>query len=180
MHPNDQHEPSHLARDPLLRIVRELRQSYRSPLSFVQAEPPADVAFPEDQENIPSILDALVAQATSYRWREVAARKVLYPKDPAWDTIVSRIEINDVPRIHAATAYVRKLRDQAPALRVEAPPIKGDPRARLFTERVSLQSTSSLVEHLVQLLGVDQWLVFTIEWTRSGQRVLHFDRVNPH
>jgi len=55
--------------------------------------------------------------------------------------------------------------------------LKGNLHAPIYSEPVSLQFKASIIEHLVELLGTDDQLAFTVEWASSDRRVLHFERV---
>jgi len=160
-------------------FVGQLRNRSGVPVNFIESE---DVVlyWPSTDQDVAAILDALVMQTDHYRWRTVGERYVLYPRDPVWDSSVSRVDIRDVARLDAATRYVAVVRSQIPALEDLLPPVLlGDPRAPIYAERVSLSPESSVVGHLVELLGMNRRLAFTVEHVQSGQRALNFWQVGP-
>jgi hypothetical protein len=53
--------------------------------------------------------------------------------------------------------------------------VRGDPDAPVHADRVSLSPGATVLEHLVELLGDDPDLVFTVEPTEDGRLVLHFE-----
>lgn len=146
------------------------------PVSAIESDEPVDVEIAA--RDVREALDALCTQAESYRWRTVMGRYVLFPADSVWESEISGVAIADVPRLDAATRYVIAVRSQISALEdLVEPPIKGDPRAPVYTEPVTLSRESSILAHLVELLGTNEQLAFTVERARSGKRVLHFEQV---
>jgi hypothetical protein len=102
-------------------------------------------------------------------------RYVLYPQDPIWDLEGPPVTIAYRPRLEAAGEYVVALRHHIPGLAdLVEPPLKGDPRAALYTAPVSVTPKTPILEQLVQLLGSNERLAFTIERAATGRRVLHF------
>jgi hypothetical protein len=80
--------------------------------------------------------------------------------------------------LEAATQFVTQVRARVPELAdLSEPPMLGDPRSPVYAQPVSLSPDGSILQHLVALLEPDPRIVFTIERTLFGDRVLHFGRV---
>jgi hypothetical protein len=177
--PYSQGYPSHRnSGGTIINLIRELRDTSGVPVNVIVSDEQIRVSCSTTGQDVAAVLEALVAQTARYRWRTITGHYVLYPSDPVWDSKISGIAIRSVPRLDAATQYVTAVRSQIPALAdLVEPPMKGDSRAPVYTEPVSLPLETSIVTHLVELLGTNDQLAFTIERARSGQRVLHFQQV---
>ncbi|GET39216.1 hypothetical protein [Microseira wollei] len=165
-------------RGTLLNFIRELRDSKGIPINFIEADEQVEVSWSTIDQEVETVLNTTVNGTGCYRWRLILGHYVVYPSDRVWDTKVCGIGITNVPRLEAATQYVTAVQTQIPALNdLLAPPIKGEPRAPVYIEPVSLHPEFSIVENLVELLGTNDQLAFTIEYTLSERRVLYFQQV---
>jgi hypothetical protein len=173
------HDPRNLRRrDEVSNFVRMLREGRRMPVSFIQANDWIDMIELKVGDHIEATLDMLVSQVPMYQWSKIVGHCVLYPRDVIWDAQISGAQITNVPRLEAATRFVTQIRTTIPELSdLSEPPMMGDPLSPTYRQQVSLPSTGSILQHLVELLGPDPQIVFTIERTRFGDRVLHFERV---
>lgn len=170
--------PNQEAGDAVARFVGMLRALRRMPVNFIQADDRIGGSEIDEGDNADAVLDALVAQAPVYRWSEVAGHHVVYPRAAVWDAQISDVLIANVPRLEAATRFVAQVRTTVPELAdLSEPPMIGDPRSPVYSQAVSMPREGSMLQHLVALLGSDPRTVFTVERTRFGDRVLHFDRV---
>lgn len=132
----------------------------------------ANTRAPERLDD-PTALDDL-----GYRLETIGGRRVLRPSDTVWDETVTGVEIVDVPRADVAHAYALEARRQVRELDVAGfagGVVRGDPRDPMFTALVTLSREARVVEHLVELLGQDDDLVFTVEPASSGL-LLSFER----
>jgi hypothetical protein len=161
-------------------FVRGLRGAGGVPVNFIRADEEVEIGARPGGVGVDEALDWLVAQTARYRWDEIGGRYVLYPADDVWQSVVSGIEIKDVPRLDAASLYTDAARAQVAALADLAGPVmKGDPRSHVFTDPVSLRPSATVLEHFVELLGDDERLAFTVERSLSGVRVMHFEWLPP-
>ena len=161
-------------------FVRELRGAGGVPINFIRADEEVEVSARMDDAGADEALARLVAQTDRYRWERVEGRYVLYPADDVWRSVVSGVDIKQVPRLEAASLYADIVRGQISALGDWAGPVqKGETRSPVFTDRVSLSPSASVLVHLIELLGTDERLAFTIERGRAGPRVMHFERLAP-
>ena len=171
--PLSQHEG-----DAVSRFVRMLRELRRMPVSFIQADDRIDGIEPEVGDQMEAVLDVLISQAPIYRWSKMAEHYVLYPRAVVWDTWIGGVQITNVPRLETATQFVAQVRTTVPDLAdLSEPPMIGDPRSPVYSQPVSLPPAGSILQHLAALLGRDPRIVFTVERTLFGDRVLHFERV---
>lgn len=129
----------------------------------------------------PSEPEAAVADAArrnGLRWRKIGSRFVLYPDDDVWERPVSGVHLAGVGRAAAADAYTAEVRRHVPELGgFVGGVVRGDPDAAIYTEPVSLSPDATILKHLVELLGDDPDLVFTVEPASEGRLVLHFEHV---
>jgi hypothetical protein len=167
-------------RDAVADVIRQLRDTLRVPVSFIQSDEQVETNWTTTGQEAATTLITSVTQTGLYRWRMIMGRSVLYPVDPVWDHKIMGIAITGVPRLDGAMQYTTAVRSRIPALDdLGGPPMKGDPRSPVYEAPVSLSPEASLIEHLVELLGTNKHLVFTIERGPSGRRVLHFQEVSP-
>lgn len=164
----------------LIDAVRQFRKTSGVALNAIEADTEERACWPSVGHDVEATLEDLIAQQGHYRWRMLMGRYVIYPTDSVWDGRIAGIAITGRPRLDAATQYVKAVRGQVPALRdLLEPPIKGDPRSPVYTEPVSLRSEAPILIHLMELLGWNKALAFTIQWTQSGRRILHYQEVTP-
>jgi hypothetical protein len=122
--------------------------------------------------------DQTVLDDLGYRLEAIGGRRTLRPNDTVWDKTVTGVEIVDVPRADAAHAYALEARQQVRELDeagFAGGVVRGDPREPMFTDLVTLSREARVVEHLVELLGQDADLVFTVEPASLGL-LLSFER----
>lgn len=164
--------------DAVARFITMLRDTRHVPLNYIRADEHIARSVIEKGGSTEEQLQALVAQAPAYRWSELAGRYVVLPRAAVWDTRIDDVVIANIPRLEAATRFVARVRTVVPELAdLAEPPMIGDPRSPVYSEAVSLPHDASILQHLVALLGADLRTVFTIERTRFGDRLLHFDRI---
>jgi hypothetical protein len=164
--------------DSVSRVVSALRDIRRMPVNFIEADERVEGPVVEKGGGAEEALDSLVAQAPIYRWSRIAERNILFPRAAIWEAQIRGAPIANVPRLEAATQFVALVRNNMPELAdLSEPPMIGDPAAPVYTERVSLPPDGTILQYLVALLGADPRTIFTIQRSRFGERVLHFDRV---
>jgi hypothetical protein len=161
-------------------FVEALREALPAPVSVVldRRRDALDIAA---EAGSPEQAVAGAARRNGLRWRRIGTRFVLYPEADVWERPVSGIEISDVERADAAAAYTAEVARLVPGLeRLVGGVVRGDPRAPVYSDRVSLSPQATVLEHLVELLGDDPDLVFTIEPADDGRLVLHFEHAGGH
>ncbi|HEU0217507.1 MAG TPA: hypothetical protein VFQ90_12665 [Stellaceae bacterium] len=164
--------------DAVERFVGLLRNARHLPVNFIQTDERVEGTVLEQGGSAEEWLAGLAVQAPIYRWTELAGRYVLLPQAVVWDTPIRNVLIADASRLEAATRLVAQIRTAVPMLAdLSEPPMIGDPRSPVYSQTVSLPRDGTILQHMVALLGADRRIVFTIERTRFGDRVLHFDRV---
>jgi hypothetical protein len=158
-------------------VIRLMRDTFNLPVNFIQSDEQEEFDITNLESNI-SAFKRKVELSDHYKWCTIMGRYVFYSCNPVWDHEISEINIAGISRLNAATQYLAEVRSQIPALiDLTGPPMKGEPLSLVYTELVYLSPVSSLIKHLVELLGTNEKLVFTIERALSGQRVLHFQEV---
>lgn len=161
------------------RFVDEIRNTLQTPVNVIEGDD--GTRLPDlTSTSLEKSLGWLLTQTRNYRHERLLDRHLVYPTDAVWDTQISGVQIRDIARIEAASRYAAVLRANVAGLHDFAGPvIKGDPGTPLFTDPVSLSPDARVVEHLVELLGQDQSLAFTVERASTGARVLHFSSLTP-
>jgi hypothetical protein len=102
----------------------------------------------------------------------------VFPKAAVWETRIRGVAIARTPRLEAARLFVALVRTEVLELAdLSEPPMIGDPRSPVYSDSVSVPREGSIVQCLVALLGADPGTFFTIERTKFGDRLLHFDRM---
>lgn len=125
-----------------------------------------------------AFLDSFVAAVPEYAWTAAGSRCVLHPRQDIWRAPLSG-EAFQGPRLQTAQAYVEFLRGIAPEMADLVPPLlKGDPAAALYADTVSIGESCSALQGLVDLLGSDPSMVFTIERQDTDRRMLFFEQVD--
>jgi hypothetical protein len=151
-------------------VVDYLRSAWGAPVSIIEA--PHDATFPINmgQTTAYEVLGRAVSSDRSYRMRQENGRTVLVPVEwKGLDDTVSGVAIKDMARAEATRHYIEFAKPQTSALApVEGPVLKGDPGAPVYAEKVTLSSSATVFQHLVQLLGSDARVVFSIRLARPG------------
>lgn len=175
---NSQDYPHKNPKITIIDMIRELQETSGVAVNVIESDERFEIIRSTVSQDVAATLDAIVAQNKNYRWCTIMNHYVLYPEDYVWDQKISGIAIIDMSRLDAATQYVTEIQKQVSALSdLVGIPIKGDPQASVYTELVSLHPVASIIEHLVELLGTNNNLTFTIEQAPSGKRVLYFQQV---
>ncbi len=162
-------------------LVRLLRRQHIA-INFIRASTDPVVRPARRAGTLRDILTVLVSETHVYRYLIISGHLVLYPATEGYEQVVTipRDVYQKVPRMTAATAYVEWLRTHLPEFGDLVPPaLIGDPRARAYTDSVSLKPSGRILDHLVGLLGDDSTLLFAIETARSGKPMFVFYRLPP-
>lgn len=158
-------------------LVSELRQAGQ-PINWIEADEDSTLERAVSTDDLAAALKDVAGAVSAYQWTTVNGHYILYPALQAWTATVSGIDITETPRLAAARGYVAAVRDRVHELHdLSGPPMKGDPASPVYEDPVSLDSSAPILKHLVELLGDDDRLVFTIERGASGARILHFERI---
>ena len=165
-------------KNPVKDSVRKLRAAHEVPVNFIQSDEKIGIDCSLDSAEAAVSLDWVVAQTDRYRWCRIEGRYVLCPNDPVWESIISGVDIADMPRFAATMRYAALIRERVAMLRnFGGPVLKGDSDSPVYTERVSLSPSSKVLSHFVELLGADQRLTFTIERSPAGPLIMHFEQL---
>ena len=160
------------------QVAAYLREQYMMALCFIE-----DGAAPHDWQATSratpeAFLNSLVAVVPEYAWTMASGRYVLHPRQDIWRAPLPGAAFQG-PRLQTARAYVEFLRGAAPEMADLAPPLlKGDHAAVLYTDPVSIRASCSALQGLVDLLGPDPSMVFTIERQDVDRRVLYLERMD--
>ena len=154
--------------------VERLRTVHGQALCFIEdVAEPAGWDMPAAEK--PELWLARLTEASSpYTCTVIDGRTVLHPREAVWNERVPGTRIEG-PRLQAARAFVGVLQRSFSELADLTPPLmKGDPGAPLYTSVVAVPGGLSVLQGLVDLLGGDPRLVFTIERVGDARRMLYF------
>ena len=170
---------------PMRARVNELRRLGVA-VSFIDARS-------EDRKETPiaslpagdlrEVLPKLLQDSGAYECSIIGGRLVVLPVSSKHRQVVTGPDLPPLPRVQAVWKYTEWLNANIPAFALfGSQAIQGYPFAPLYVEKIQLTKTRPVVEHLVQLLGVDLNLVFTVDKscpdsTCQGDRVL-FNKVS--
>lgn len=169
---------------PMRARIRELRHLGVA-VSFIDArsEGRGEVpVVPVPEGDLREVLPKLLKLSEGYECSITAGRLVVSPHSSKHRQVVTGPDLPTLPRIQAVWRYTEWLNANIPAFALfGSQAIQGYPFASLYADKVQLTRTRSVVEHLVELLGSDPTLVFTVDKscpdsTCEGDRVV-FDRI---
>ncbi len=160
--------------------VNVLRQKYRVPLSFISlvGEKSEPVQLREEELPLREALDELIRTRDAYTYSLLGDHLVVYPKSESYKKVV-KVKIRNLPRLEATSAFVEHLKQTDTEFgNLISPVMKGDPRAPLYTDPVSLPEEGTVLEHLAALLGDDLNVIFSIvDGPRSDTRLFVLEQV---
>ena len=159
-----------------------LRHKYGVPVSFISIadEKPKIVQFRDEERlMLREALDQFVRTREGYTYSLVGDRLMVYPKSGPFEKTIGGVNIRVVPRLQATEAFIEHLkRTDAEFGNLGGPGIKGDDRAPVYTDRVSLPAQATVLEHLAALLGENPNVTFSIlDGPRSGTRLFVLEEV---
>ncbi|MEX6688157.1 hypothetical protein QTN47_11660 [Danxiaibacter flavus] len=143
-------------------------------VNFIEAnqKPDVDEPFTDDPD---IFFENILPRDGQYDFVKAKSQYTVFPSDSMWRKEISGIHIKNTPRINAVEEYLSFI--QKYHIHIQPPAIKGDPDSPDYTDTITLANTGQLKDHLLQLLGTDRSLVFTIEKTQTGLPMLHFERI---
>jgi hypothetical protein len=164
-------------------IVMALRTQHAIPLSFIQSarsfNMKEEISIKVSNGTIRDVLQRIKPDAPEYRYGFIEGHLVLYPNEPKYQRAVGSISIREIGRLKAAYSYLDALRTRWPEFKELLTPImKGDPKAALYAERVSIKPRGTVLKGFAQLLGSNQSAVFSIKYReKAGRPAFSFDIV---
>jgi hypothetical protein len=163
-------------------FVSLLRTNYLLPISFIDAAVDdlnsADISVDVTDGTLQSVLETVRSQAPAYTYASVRGKVVLYPDLKKYTTKMYGISITDMPRLNATQVLLAQVAAVLPEFRNWLGPVeKGNPSASLFSERVTLASSGTILEQFAGLLGDDRNAVYSVVRGRSGSPIFTLDHV---
>lgn len=161
--------------------INVLRHKYGVAVAFISVagEKAEDVQFRDEELTLRNALDEFVQSRDGYTHSLVGDRLMVYPKSGPFKKVIGGVDIRNAPRLEATVAFVEHLkRTEAEFRNLIGPGIKGDPRAPVYADRVSLPEEATVLEHLAALLGDNPNVTFSIvDGLRPGIRVCVLEQV---
>jgi hypothetical protein len=179
--PSLQTPVSIIAKDVSVEKVVDLLRQQGIPISFVELEAfgghGRNIFITADRKPLEGVLGELTTQEPGYRFAVIEHRLVLFPADGRLEREVDGVAIEGRPRIRAIWAYAELLASRFPDFATLATmALRGRPGTPLYSDAVSLRSRATVVEHLVELLGANESIVFSITRSRFDTPYLSFEQ----
>ena len=153
--------------ESLYDFVKSLQDDHKVPLCFIEPDihttARKDISFDLHDVSVKSVLDTVVSQVPILKYRLINGRLVLFPDERKY-LLPMAVDIENLARFRAVDAYIDKLAERYPSEfgSLLGPSIKGFPGAPIYADKVTVKGTATVLEQLVQLLGDDPRLIFTI------------------
>jgi hypothetical protein len=163
-------------------VINLLRTSYLVPVSFIEATSDQHVTFSIEKGTVRDVIEHVIAQSPEYRWMVVNERLVVYPDRPEYETtIVTGVDLAEIPRLDAARQYIDHLKSETEAFeKLSGVVMKGEPGSPVYATIVSMSTQAPVISHFVEILGADPYLVFSIQSTQTGYFVFFFEEIKTH
>jgi|SRR5579871_1287081 len=150
--------------DSVQAIHMELQYTFNAPISFIQDATDNLTTIDVTNGTVQDVIDQILNQNSNYILQQVGNNYVLRSTSSDYDTVVSGVNIVNEGRFTAFQDYVTQLNAQVPTLGGSVIAVMmGDTSNPLATNTVTLDSQASVVTHLVELLGTDDLVLFTLE-----------------
>jgi hypothetical protein len=145
-------------------ILSELANSYHVPLSLIEGTPPILTSnIHVHKGTVRDVLGQMAASNRSYHWRNVMGRLVLLPKQPMYYGTDRWVGVAHMPRFEALNYfYGDHIKYVRGFPRVSVLSIPMQTTLHLMKDPVTVSSDGTLIEHLVELLGLDTSITFRI------------------
>jgi len=164
-------------------VVVALRTQHAIPLSFIQStrsfNAKGEINIKVSNGTVREALEKIKSAAPDYRYGDVEGHLVLYPNEPKYQKAIGSVSVREMERLKATYSYLDALGTRWPEFKeLMAPAMKGNPKAVLYTELVSIRPRVTVLKGFAQLLGKNQSVVFTIiYWAKTNQPAFFFDVV---
>lgn len=145
------------------------------PLSFIDSFRGETFVAKEKQETVRLLLRELVERFPVYRCQVRDGRLLLFPQtdDRRYETTVTGLTIENVPRYAAAGQLVRHLNETVAGFSdLLGPMMAGFAEAPAYVEPVTLARSGTVPELLMQLLGKNPKVFVVVTRAKSGLPIL--------
>jgi HEAT repeats len=178
--------PVSVGRARVREVVDRLREDAHADVSFVEGDESSTVVIDAANLSVEQILRAVAQQVPSYRYEVIAGHPFLYDGGARWQLQLDNVDLRNVPRERALADYAALLRRRAEFAKLIPPGHLGvggaeDPNDPL-QERVTLQSSATVIAHLAQLLGPSRRMVIDVRKFQWGTEItdgITFDLIAP-
>ncbi len=153
-------------------LVGLLRREYKIPISFIDSGEREKITLDYKDASLKNVLENVMSQAPSYRFKTIDERLLIYNNLPKY-SLISDITIKNEKRFFATLYYLQELKKQFSEFSnlITFPPlIMADIDAPVYSDVVSVKGKNIILEHFVQLLGLNPRVYFTI--TTVNQRLV--------
>ena len=169
--------PVTIGRTRVRDAVERLREDAHADVSFIEGDQNATVVIDDANLSVDGVLREIARQLPSYRYEVIDGHPFLHDADARWQAKLDNIDFRNAARERAMLDYVALLRRRPEFAKLIPPghigragdnaPAENDP---LF-ERVTLERSGTVVQHLAQLLGTSRRLVIDIQKFQWGTEI---------
>jgi hypothetical protein len=149
---------------PIAAILQKLQLEFNVPISFIQAPEDNPTTVHVENGTVADVLKQILDQNPTYVLREMSGCQVLLPKGSRYEKIIDGVSIKNKPRAEASSAYMELLKKHKgfeDMLGVAT--AHSGVNMRILTDPVTLSRKASVGQHLVELLGKDDTLLFALQ-----------------
>jgi len=159
-------------------LVRTLKNQ-KIPISFIEGgDGRSELNMQSSSVTARDTLNAICLAVPSYEASIVNEHIVLYPKNTKLSAPLPEVNINNLPRLEAATQLVAILKRTDDSFAdLVSPFVFGNPNSDVYTDPVTITGPTSILKAFVALLGRDEALTFEIVRTKTNVRVMGFTKL---
>lgn len=153
--------------ESLYDVVKTLRDDYKVPLCFIEPEIHAaaqkNISLDLHEVSLKSALESILSQIPVLKYKSVNGKLVLFPDERKY-LLPMTVDIENLERIEAVDVYIAELAERYPSEfgNLVGPSIKGFPGAPIYTDKITVKGTATVLDQFVQLLGDNPRFFFTI------------------
>lgn len=154
--------------DETVASVAARLQKDAVPLSFIARDEDLKISFAMSRPTVQEVLETIVKLAPAYRYATIADHLVLYPRGTTWETRLEGVHLGPGPRDRVAVKLTDEVERRLPGLAHFGTFLSGNHSSYVFQDTVSVAGSGSVVELLVQLLGVRPSAIFVVAKVMLG------------
>ncbi len=167
-----------LQNQELFRVINLLRQEYGVPVSLIQAKHNPNLNIQVDKGTVKDVLNQIVQQNSSYEWKVIKSRIVVFPSDPKYNQPVKGLIIEDVARYKAANQYNDFLAAHVSGFEdFGGVVLTGSANLPEYSTPISFNPQGTVISRFVELLGNDASAVFSVQQFPGEKFITTFEQV---
>jgi hypothetical protein len=161
-------------------VIHSLQASHDLPISYIDHQSDSKpISLTTRKSTVALLLQAILARSPGSICQILNGHVIIYPNRPEFKMIVRNIDIVNCPRGAAAKRYIESAKLQVAYFEDMDIILGGVLELPLLSDRVSLTSRASVIDHLVQILGRDESVFFNIRKPRGERSLFSLGSVWP-